>query len=881
MPRDTSQLLTFNRGLVSPLALARTDLDRVALSAETQTNWMPRVFGPMMLRPGLEYISTLSGQAFLVPFVFATNDLALVEFRNVLMTVHVDEAVITRTARSTTITNGTFDSDITTGWTDNDEGTASSAHVAGGYMGLTGTGTDAAKQTQQLTVAAADQNTEHGIKIIIQQGPVTVRMGSTEDDDDLFSGELGTGEHSLAVTPTGASIWVEFSNRDRWQKLVDSIAMEGSGAISLTSPYAEADLEKIRYDQSADVIYLACEGYHQYKIERRATRTWSLVKYEPLDGPFRPENTGDITISASAIQGEVTLTASRPLFKSGHAGALFRIESVGQIVTANLGALNAATDEIRVTGVENTRRFIVQISGTFVGTVTLQRSVVEPGSWVDVQSWTGATSLTYDDGLDNQITYYRLQMTAYTSGTAAATLTYNGGSIIGITKIRTVTNETTVTASVIKNLGGTEASALWAEGFWSTYRGFPSAVALYEGRTWWAGKDNIWGSASDAFEGFDDFIEGDSGPISRTIGQGPVDRINWLLPLLRLMIGTDSAEKGARSSSFDEPLTPTAFSLKNSSTQGSAEMAAIAVDTSGIFVQRSGLRVYLMGYDGGKFDYASTDLTRIYPDVASPGVRQVAVQRQPDTRIHCVLDDGNVVILVFDDVEDVQCWVRFETDGNVEQCVVLPGTDEDQVYYVINRDTGRFIEKWALESECQGGTTNKCVDSHVVYSGAATTSITGLSHLNGESVVVWADGDAIVDSNGAPELHTVSGGAIALSTAASDVIVGLPYTAQFKSTKLSSQTRPFLNIDKMIRQIGLILGPTHRQGLEYGQDFTTMDNLPVIEDETTVSSDYQAYDEPFIPFNGTVETDARVCLQGQAPKHATVMAVLLDTEYDR
>ena len=259
MPRDTSQLLTFNRGLVSPLALARTDLDRVALSAETQTNWMPRVFGPMMLRPGLEYISTLSGQAFIVPFVFATNDLALVEFRNVLMTVHVDEAVITRTARSTTITNGTFDSDITTGWTDNDEGTASSAHVAGGYMGLTGTGTDAAKQTQQLTVAAADQNTEHGIKIIIQQGPVTVRMGSTEDDDDLFSGELGTGEHSLAVTPTGASIWVEFSNRDRWQKLVDSIAMEGSGAISLTSPYAEADLEKIRYDQSADVIYLACD----------------------------------------------------------------------------------------------------------------------------------------------------------------------------------------------------------------------------------------------------------------------------------------------------------------------------------------------------------------------------------------------------------------------------------------------------------------------------------------------------------------------------------------------------------------------------------------------------------------------------------------------
>jgi hypothetical protein len=47
---------SFNRGLVSPLALARIDLKRLALSADISTNWMPRTLGPMMLRPGLGYV---------------------------------------------------------------------------------------------------------------------------------------------------------------------------------------------------------------------------------------------------------------------------------------------------------------------------------------------------------------------------------------------------------------------------------------------------------------------------------------------------------------------------------------------------------------------------------------------------------------------------------------------------------------------------------------------------------------------------------------------------------------------------------------------------------------------------------------------------------
>ncbi len=73
--------MAWNRGLVSRLGLARQDLKRLALSAETMTNFIPRVLGSMQLRPGLEYVGQIrnDSSAVLIPFVFNTNDTALLE----------------------------------------------------------------------------------------------------------------------------------------------------------------------------------------------------------------------------------------------------------------------------------------------------------------------------------------------------------------------------------------------------------------------------------------------------------------------------------------------------------------------------------------------------------------------------------------------------------------------------------------------------------------------------------------------------------------------------------------------------------------------------------------------------------------------------------
>lgn len=891
MARQNVLMAAFNRGVISPLALARTDIQRTALSAEIQTNWIPRVLGSMMLRPGLEFLaaSKSNNTAFHVPFIFASNDTAIIELTDENMRVYVDDEIISRAAVSTTISNSDFSTSGS--WSDKDEtGGTSTIDTGDEELQLLGTGFASAAREQTISVAGGDQGVEHAVRIVVKRGPVVLRLGTSSGTDDLIrETTIGTGTHSLAFTPNTGTIYLRLSSLAPSTKIVDSVTIEGTSDMDIPAPWAESDLQNIRYDQSADVVYITCAGYKQRKIERRATRSWSLVDYEPEDGPFRVINTGTTSISSSAITGDVTLTASRALFQSGHVGALFKITSIGQLVEQDVTAENQFSDAIRVQGVGSSQRtFQIIRSGTWSATLTLQRSVGEPGSWVDVSTYTTNGTTNYNDGLDNQIIYYRIGIKTgdYTSGTAELSLTYANGNISGIARITAVASETSASASVLQSLGGTDSTTDWEEGEWSSFRGYPAAVVLNEGRLWFAGKTKVWGSVSDAYESFDETVEGDSAPINRSIGSGPIDSVNWLISLNRMIIGTDGAEWSAKSSSLDEPLTVSNFNLKAPSTQGSTNVAAVKIDSRGMFVQKSGTKLYQLNNNADVTygDYQSVDLTEISPEIGQPGIVRLAVQRQPDTRIHCVRSDGKVAVLISQPAEEVLCWILVETEGEVEDAFVLPGDVEDEVYYLVKRTidggTKRYLEKWAFESECQGGNLNKQADSFVVYDDVSTSTITGLSHLEGEEVVIWADG---IDVGTA----TVSSGQITLDTAASQVVVGLSYEAKYKSTKLAYAARggTAINQRKRVDHLGLVMYNTHYQGLKYGSDFdldgsgeyANLDGLPLIEQgaETAANTIWENYELDMFEFSDTWEPDSRVCLRAAAPRPCTVLGMTI------
>lgn len=894
MPKQHSAQLTFNRGLISRRGLARVDLPRTAISAEVMTNWIARTLGSMSIRPGWEYIgatrSNAVGRAF--PFIFSSDDTARVEVTAGKLRVWVDDELVFRESVSTTVTNGNFTSDLS-GWTDSDESGAASTWQTGGYAGLLGDGTNAAILDQQVTVTQT--GTQHALRVVVYRGPIILRVGSTSGDDDYINeATLGTGTHSLTFTPTG-NFHIRIMNRRSFTSMVDSVTVEASGNLEIDVPWQASDLSNIRVSQSGDVIYVACDGYQQRKIERRANGSWSVVLYEPETGPFRNVNTTPITLTPSALSGDITLTASKALFKSTHVGALFKVQSTGQTVTATITAQNTFTSSIRVAGVEGQRAFGITVAGTFTATVTLQYSVGEPGNWVDVTSYTTEQSTSYNDDLDNQIIYYRIGVKTggFTSGSVAVTLSYTSGSIIGIARVISVTSSTVANAVVLQDFGAITASSDWWEGAWSDRRGWPSAVTLYESRLWWASRDQLYASVVDDYENFDEEFVGDSGPINRSIGEGPIETINWLLPLSRLMVGTHSNSApiaalklegnnvlSGRSSSFDEPLTPTNFNLKTAA-------------AGGIFVQRSGRKLLSLAFDINESDYKHEDLTVAVPDMNNVGIAGIAIQYQPDVRVHCWRNDGTVALMTMDKAENVICWTEIETDGDVEDVSVLPGDEEDQVYYIVKRTingaTVRFHEKWAKESECRGNPIAKIADAHYLYSGSPTTTITGLSHLEGEEVVVWGwntttpftatlpDGSTVTVGRDFGTF-TVSGGQITgLSSSVTNACVGLAYTAPYKSAKqaFAAALGTPLNQSKRIDHLGLILIDTHAKGITYGPDFNSLDEMPDVEDHAEVDENtvYENYDQRMIEFDGDWSTDSRFCLQAAAPRPATVLCV--------
>ena len=977
--KQSTAYYAFNRGVVSPLGLARADQKRVALSAETMTNWIPRVLGSMSLRPGWKYLGATksNNHTRMLPFVFSTTDTSIIELTDTVMRVWDEDALVTRPAVTSAVANGNpfvrysavvtftggaspdcvyvgadnfavddavsftstgtlpaalasgsiyyvkavntgtntitvaatrptaaepaitmatagigthtiYNHSFLTSWTDNDETGAYSEWATPSYMALTGTGTSAAIRDQTVTVI--ETNVVHALHIYIERGPVTIRVGtSTSDDSYVNETVLETGYHSLAFTPTG-DFNIRFLSRQVPIVYVGYCYMEAAGAMEITTPWLEDDLDAIRADQSGDVVFIACKDYQQRRIERRDNNSWSVVLYKANDGPFMTINTSETTITAASIVGNTTLTSSQPIFRSTNVGGLFQLISTGQTINATLTNLNDVSPSIRVTGVSTDRTFSVYLTGGFAGgrVVTLQYSL-DDATWIStVTTYVVDTATSVTDGQNNQIVYYRVRLTTLgAAGNTASALAIATGSITGVGRVTSYTSPTVVNVEVVKDFGGVDATVYWSEGYWSDRRGWPTCVVFHEGRLWWAGAGNIWGSVSDAYDSFDPEYVGDAGPLNRKITKGPVDVINFMMSLQRMIVGTQGFELSVKSSALDDPLTPTNFTIRPGSGQGSANVQPIQIDQRGMYVQRGGLRVYELSVDTNTYDYTSTDITALVPELGSPGIVHMVVQRQPDTRIHCIRSDGTVMIGIYDKTEEVLCWCDLETNGLVEDAVVLPsetGSSEDRVYYVVNRtingSTVRYLEKWAKETECRGSTLNLQADSYVSFASTGTPAV---AHLEGEEVVVWQDGFCPVDSNGDIKTYTVSGGTITLDDAAATGIVGLAYTAQWKSAKIGMQTslaQSIQNDPKRISKIGLIAAWFHPKGITYGPDFTNLDDMPEIEDGYPINQDTvrTAYDQHEIVFPATWSSDSRLCVQAQAPRPVTLLSAKIQIE---
>jgi hypothetical protein len=859
---------TFNRGEVDQRALARTEVKRVEESAALMQNFIPSRLGNMQYRPGFGYLFPLTGANahYLVPFVSSVTDTALIDIYYAHIYLIVNDVLMSATSTVDTITNGTFAAGIT-GWTDASGGTATTSwHSKNHTLVLTGDGSSSAVSYQTVTIT--DTGQAHTLYFTVAKTPVTVKLGTTGASSyDLFKGVLKPGKHFLTITPS-ANLTITFENSKKYSAEIDDVSFK-SGTIDLhaTNLYPTSS---IRYVQSIDVMFIADTDSKPYCIEHRGDKSWSLVDFRYEDGPFETVNNTTTSMTPSGLSGDISLTSSSDFFTTSHLGALFKLVSSGQKVTASVSVdTGAGTNSIEVTGVSSSRAFTIIANGFVSGTVTLQRSV-DGTSWDDVQSYTMYQNRSYNDGFDNSIFYYRLYVKPgdnAATDTLILSLEIASGSITGICRVTKYATTKIVFAQVLQEFGATDATLDWYEGSWSAEQGYPNAVELAEGRLLFSRGDKTWASVSDAYYSFDSSIVGDSASFMRTAQTGPGNAVKWIKDGDEVIIGSIGSEIALRTTTSGGILTASTAKMKTGSTQGSADVDPVNVDGQIYFVQRSGIKLYSVKSNIIEGRLVALDNTILNQTICSAGIKRIAVSRQPETRIWVVLNDGTAAVYTVDDSEDVAGWARITTTNTIEDVVVLPGTDEDNVYFVIAKGTTRYLHKMAQFQNCVGGTTSETKDSYLSLTSPGTTFSVAAIVANGETVGVWADGQ----DRGT---YTVASGQITVATAWTNVIVGQVYTADYTSSKLSGyDTKTVLSRLKRIFDVGLVLMNYWPGSLLVGPETSLLKPLPAIEGGTTVDttatiSDYSNY--PF-EFDGEDESDPRIYLRATGP--VTVLAI--------
>lgn len=910
MPQSQIPFYALNAGEVDPDALARIDLEKLRVAGEEMVNFTPTVLGGMHMRPGTQFVSTTlnNGKAVLVPYIFNATETSLIEITDGLIRVFNNDAEVRYPSYDTTVTNQNFNNALGVGWT-NVSTTGASVSINGGLLLLYSTNYSYARARQQVSVKTGDLGQLHCAKVVVSLGPVVFRIGYSEGNDDIVSDQtLDTGTHFIAFTPKENTIFLEFEANEETQGVrhVEECSLVKNASMSLPGPWDNNDLANIRYAQSGSIVFVACRGKKQYKIERRGEKSWGIAEYNTTGGPYIPYSKRKVRLKVTGSLGNVTLRSDQPFFKRTMIGAIFEITTPGQRRTEVFTGGDQTTQPIKVTGVGGksgtARRWTYTLaypSGSS-GAVSVEWSYGTPDAWSKVYgeqvvaSASAAGTYVVNDAVlravnnnndivesnDNSIVYFRLRSAANATGRISALMQYSGGAQVGVVRVTGYNSRTSVDVEVLQEVGSVDTfTDDWREGAWSRNQSWPTAVAFHDGRLFWGGLDKIYGSVSDDFYNFDPTTVGDAGPIIRSIATGPVESIGWMLPLQRLMVGTASAEVSIRSSSFDEPLTPTQFTARNASTMGSAPIAAVAVDAAGVYVQKNLSKIYELIYDVNANDYSSRDLTRLNKNICKPGVVDIAVQRQPDTRVWFVKSDGTMAMLVYERSDEVIGWSRFVMDGFIENVCVLPSTTDDIVYVVVRRtidgQTRRYIERLSSSSQTEDGNGAWLVDSAIRYSTPSPTRIIpNLGHLVGKQVIAKGGSDDPT------KLYTVSAsGQIRVDNLVTAIVVGLPYEARFKSVKLAygSANAAALGQKKRVDHLGIVANNTAPDGVRIGRDFMNMNKLssllrgkPLVDGQIVDHYDYDA-----TSFGGAWDSDSRVCIKCVAPYPAHILGMVV------
>ena len=248
------------------------------------------------------------------------------------------------------------------------------------------------------------------------------------------------------------------------------------------------------------------------------------------------------------------------------------------------------------------------------------------------------------------------------------------------------------------------------------------------------------------------------------------DMIRHIVGMESLLLFTGSGEMRVGSSSGG--INPASVVIRTQSYIGANSVKPVVSGNNVVFISARGGHPYQTVYSEQVASYAPTDIGVRCPHFFDgKDIVDMAICKSPINSLWCCSTDGSLYCATFLPEQGINAWTRVDVQGKVESvCAIAEGT-EDHVYITVRRNGTVCLERMS-DVIIDGDNNARFVDSFLdAIFTSPQTSITGLNHLDGQTVAMHGDGEYLGTA-------VVTGGAVTLPKPCRNVAIGLPITSR-------------------------------------------------------------------------------------------------------
>ena len=521
--------------------------------------------------------------------------------------------------------------------------------------------------------------------------------------------------------------------------------MAGAVPLEIVLPYTLAEMLEIDYAESADIMYTFHINHKVQKILRIALDNFitNEVNFNApgtvLDEPTGADlGIGTLTPGATSGLG-VTFTGQNPGFVLADVTRGIRYLGSRALITAFISATQVTAD------------IVDPFPSTSPIPATDWRLTGTPDGNIDV-------SRKRKHGITNIVFSVNGAVRSRDVGSYIRVW----GGFIRIIEFLSPTNVKGLIVNELKELDPDASITIPNTEFWEIWRpawtsqfGFPSCGTFGQNRFFLGRNLTMWGSMSADIENFA-LGSGDEDGINREVVDDEVNDLQWLAWIKRsLKAGTIGGEYEVSASTEGGPITPNDFNVNHITADGTAKIKPVRAKGKLLFVQFGGRRIRALNFNWLDNEIQSPDLLSLADHLTEAEFRQIhtiAYQHEPQSLVWCVLGDGTMIVMLIEPDEKIVAWARVDTKGCVISVTAIPNGDSghDRVFIAVQRANGTFIEHFDSDRVFQSRPWKGFSTDSAVLRTATGDQITGLDHLEGQTVRVIGNGllydDAVVTS---------------------------------------------------------------------------------------------------------------------------------------